>query len=272
MSSAPSLEDERGLIGAQREDPRFSGIARLYGDRGLASLRASRVAIIGVGGVGTWVAESLARSAVGAIDLVDLDDICASNTNRQLHTLGATIGRPKAAVMAERLRDINPGLVVNVVEDFLTEKTAARLLTTELSFVVDAIDGAEHKCTLIRHARALGLPLVVCGGAGGRRDPSQVRLGDLTESEGDRLLARVRKVLRQRHAFPRKGRWRIPCVYSAEAQVFPTEDGETCASRADAAGVARLDCATGYGSSSFLTGTFGLLAASVVVNTLAKVT
>jgi tRNA A37 threonylcarbamoyladenosine dehydratase len=173
--------------------------------------------------------------------------------------------------MAARLRDINPCLTVNVVEDFLTEKSAARILTPDLSFVVDAIDGAEHKCTLIRHARALGLPLVVCGGAGGRRDPSRVRLGDLTDSEGDRLLARVRKVLRQRHGFSRKGRWNIPCVYSAEPQVFPASDGETCTSRADAAGVARLDCATGYGSSSFLTGTFGLLAASVVVNTLTRV-
>ncbi len=252
-------------------DPRFSGIARLYGARGLASLRAARVAVIGVGGVGTWVAESLARSGIGAIDLVDLDDICATNTNRQLHTLGSTVGRPKAATMAERLRDIAPALEVRVIEDFLTEKTVAKILTPELTFVVDAIDGAEHKCTLIRHAQALGLPLVVCGGAGGRRDPSQVRLGDLTDSEGDRLLARVRKVLRQRHGFPRKGRWRIPCVFSAEPQVFPTGDGETCASRADAAGVARLDCATGYGSSSFLTGTFGLLAASVVVNRIAQV-
>jgi tRNA A37 threonylcarbamoyladenosine dehydratase len=255
-------------------DPRFAGLARLYGARGLERLRAARVAVIGVGGVGTWVAEALARSAVGAIDLVDLDDICASNTNRQLHTLTTTIGRPKAQTMAERLLDINPDLKVRVVEDFLTERSVAQILVPELSFAVDAIDRAEHKCALIRHGVALGLPLVVCGGAGGRRDPAKVRTGDLTESEGDRLLARVRKQLRQKHGFSRKGRWGLVGVWSAEPQVFPAGDGEVCATRPaadDAEGTSvRLDCASGYGSSSFLTGTFGLLAASVVVNRLAK--
>jgi tRNA A37 threonylcarbamoyladenosine dehydratase len=254
-------------------DPRFSGLARLYGDRGLARLRASRVAVIGVGGVGTWVAEALTRSAIGAIDLVDLDDICASNTNRQLHTLTTTVGRPKAATMAERLRAINPDLEVRVVEDFLTERTAAQILVPELSFAVDAIDRAEHKCALIRHAVGMGLPLVVCGGAGGRRDPGRVRTTDLTDSEGDRLLARVRKQLRQRHGFSRKGRWGVASVWSSEPQVFPRGDGEVCAARPDPGegdGTSvRLDCATGYGSSSFLTGTFGLMAASVVVNRLA---
>jgi tRNA A37 threonylcarbamoyladenosine dehydratase len=248
-------------------DPRFSGLARLYGDDGLARLKAARVAVIGVGGVGTWVAEALARSAVGAIDLVDLDDICASNTNRQLHTLTTTVGQPKAEAMAARLRAINPEVVARPVLDFFTARSAEAIITPALDFVVDAIDSAEHKCLLILRCAALKIPLVVLGGAGGRRDPGRVTSGDLTESEGDRLLARVRKKLRQEHGFSRKGRWGIPSVYSPESPVFPSKDGGVCVRREDAANL-RLDCATGFGTASFLTGAFGLHAASIVVNRL----
>jgi tRNA A37 threonylcarbamoyladenosine dehydratase len=252
---------------APAHEPRFTGIARLYGHDGLEALRRARVAIVGIGGVGTWVAESLARTGIGHLDLIDLDDVCATNTNRQLHTLTTTVGRPKAEAMAERVRAINPEVEVRPILDFFTARTAEALITPELSFVVDAIDGAESKCLLIRRCRELDVPLVVCGGAGGRRDPTLVKVGDLTESAGDRLLARVRKQLRQKHGFSRKGRWSIPSVYSVENPVFPTVDGGVCSDRAEAASL-RLDCATGYGTASFITGTFGLMAASIVVNGL----
>jgi len=249
-------------------DPRFSGLARLYGDEGLARLKRARVAVVGIGGVGTWVAESLARSAIGQIDLIDLDDICATNTNRQLHALTTTVGQFKAHAMAERIRTINPDVDARPVIDFFTAKTAEALVTPDLDFVVDAIDSAENKCLLAVRCQELGIPLIIVGGAGGRRDPTRVQTGDLTESEGDRLLARVRKQLRQKHGFSRKGRWGIPCVFSAEEQVFPDGDGGVCENRAEADNL-RLDCATGFGTTSFITGTFGLIAASIVVNRIA---
>ena len=247
---------------------RFGGIARLYGDGGLERLRVARVMVIGVGGVGSWVAEALARSGVGELHLVDLDDICLTNTNRQLHALSATVGRSKIAVMAERIAAIAPACRVVAVHDFFTVSNAAELVTPELSWVVDAIDGFRHKCALITRCYDAGVPLVTMGGAGGRKDPTQVRVDDLAVSQGDRLLHRVRKELRQKHGFSRTGRWGIPCVYSAELPVFPTADGGVCEAR-DQADTLRLDCATGFGTASFLTGAFGLAAASVVVTGLA---
>jgi tRNA A37 threonylcarbamoyladenosine dehydratase len=247
---------------------RFGGIARLYGVAGLERLRAARVMVIGVGGVGSWVAEALARSGVGELRLVDLDDVCLTNTNRQLHALTATVGRPKITVMAERVATIAPECRVVAVHDFFTASNAAELVDPELSWVVDAIDGFRHKCALITRCHDAGVPLVTMGGAGGRRDPTRVQVADLAESEGDRLLHRVRKELRQKHGYSRKGRWNIPCVYSAEVPVFPTADGGVCESR-DEAETLRLDCATGFGTASFLTGAFGLAAASVVVTGVA---
>ena len=250
---------------------RFGGIARLFGLRGAERLRAARVMVVGVGGVGSWAAEGLARSGVGRIDLVDLDDVCVTNTNRQLHALDGAVGRPKISVMAERIARIAPECEVASIHDFLTADNVEALVTSEHDFVIDAIDGPKHKCPLIAWCVAAGVQVVVVGGAGGRRDPTAVRVEDLALTAGDRLLHRVRKQLRQKHGFSRRGRWGIPSVFSAEPPVYPTDDGEVCASRerGEQAASLRLDCASGYGTASFVTGAFGLAAAAVVVNAIA---
>ena len=243
------------------DDGRFSGIERLYGREGLRRLAAARVAVIGVGGVGTWVAEALARTGVGRVDLVDLDEVCATNTNRQLAALASTVGRPKAVVMAERLRDIAPGIDVRADLRFFTEQTAEAVIEPGIDVVVDAIDGVAHKALLIARCRDLGVPAVVSGGAGGRRDPSLVRWADLAASEGDRLLASVRKRLRQQHGFPRSGAVGGDAVFSREPQLFPTDDGGVCERREAASDNLRLDCSSGYGTAAMVTGAFGLLVA-----------
>ena len=248
---------------------RFGGLARLYGQEGAARLRRAHVMVIGVGGVGSWVAEALARSGVGALSLVDLDDVCLTNTNRQLHALSATVGRPKIDAMAERIAAFAPECRVHRVHDFFTASNATEVVTPGLDLVVDAIDGFRHKTALIVRCADAAIPLVTMGGAGGRRDPTRVQVADLAESEGDRLLHRVRKELRQKHGFSRQGRWGLPCVFSAEPPMFPTGDGGVCTSR-DEAETLRLDCATGFGTASFLTGAFGLAAASVAVTALAE--
>lgn len=247
---------------------RFGGIGRLYGSSGLARLASSHVAVIGIGGVGSWSVEALARSGVGRLTLVDLDDICVTNTNRQIHTLSSTIGATKTGEMAQRARAISPMVEVEEVEDFFTESTAAQILDRGYDFVVDAIDDTRNKCRLIAACRERGIPLVVCGGAGGRRDPTQLHVADLNRSSRDGLVRDVRRTLRRDFGFPKEDvEWGIPCVFSKESAVFPTSDGEVCDTRPAGQNM-RLDCASGFGTASFVTGTMGLLAASVVVNQL----
>jgi tRNA A37 threonylcarbamoyladenosine dehydratase len=247
------------------DEARFSGIARLYGQPALQRLRSARVMVVGIGGVGTWVAEALARTAVGRIDLVDLDEVCVTNTNRQLVALCSTVGHSKAEAMAARLRDIAPGIDARPHVRFFTEASAEQLLEPGIDVVVDAIDSIKNKRVLLSRCRELGIPVVVSGGAGGRRDPSQVRAADLSEVKGDRLLFTLRKKLRQKHDFPRKGSFGVPAVYSSEPQVFPTADGDVCLTKAEAADNLRLDCASGYGTAAMVTGAFGLLAAHLAV-------
>lgn len=247
-------------------EARFSGIARLYGRDALQRLQSARVMVVGVGGVGTWVAEALARTAVGRIDLVDLDEVCVTNTNRQLVALTSTVGRSKAEAMAARLRDIAPGIDARADVRFFTERTADDVLDPGIDVVVDAIDSVKHKGLLIRRCRELDIPVIVSGGAGGRRDPSQVGWADLSEVKGDRLLFTIRKKLRQKHGFPRKGSMGVRAVYSPEPQVFPTSTGDVCERRDEAADNLRLDCASGYGTASMVTGAFGLLAAHLAVD------
>ena len=263
-------------------DFRFGGIARLYGTAALARFRAAHVMVVGIGGVGSWVVEALARSGVGRLSLVDLDEVCVSNINRQLHALDSTLGQPKAVVMAERARVISPEARVEARVEFFTAETGHRLLGLEPAqapgdrpdFVVDAIDSMANKVRLIALCHAAGIPLVVCGGAGGRRDPTAVRLSDLAAVTHDRLLSEVRKRLRREHGFSRTSKkLKIDCVHSAQAQVFPDRDGTVCASRAsDDAGPLRLNCDSGFGSATQVTGTFGFAAASRVLARLAEAT
>jgi len=252
-------------------DTRFGGIARLYGRAGLERLRAARVCVVGLGGVGTWTAEALARSGLGALTLVDLDEVCASNINRQLHALTQTVGRAKVEVMAERIHAINPACRVAAEQQYFNEQTAAGLLAPRFDFVVDAIDSVTHKVRLLADCRRRNLPVVACGGAGGRRDGTQVRAADLARVSHDRLLAEVRKKLRREFQFPADGSaMGVVCVFSAESPVYAQPDGSVCARRAAADDGARLNCDGGLGSATFVTGVFGFAAAGLVVRAIAE--
>jgi tRNA A37 threonylcarbamoyladenosine dehydratase len=242
-------------------NPRFGGLERLYGAQGLRRLLESSVCVVGIGGVGSWAAEALARSAVGHLTLVDLDDVCVGNVNRQLHALDGVIGRPKVEVMAERIRAIHPACEVRPVPEFFTETTAAAILETRFDWVVDAIDQAANKCLLIARCREKGVSIVSSGGAGGRANPAAIQVADLARTSHDALLQQVRKKLREEYGFSRdpKALFGVPCVFSTEPARVP---GECPAG-------ARLNCDSGYGTASFVTGAFGLMAAWRVVSKIA---
>ncbi len=256
---------------------RFGGIARLYGISGLKRLLNARVMVIGVGGVGSWAAEALARSGVGSITLVDLDDVCITNTNRQLPAMDGQFGKLKVEVLRERIIAINPQCNVVAHADFFTEKTADALLDAPVDFIIEAIDSLNNKCLLISKCQERNIPIMVVGGAAGKRDPSQVKIVDLGETVKDALLFKLRKQLRQQHAFPGSGvtsikkrpKFNIPCVFSAEDPVFPTAEGETCAIP-DPETNLKLDCESGMGSITHVTATYGMLAGGHVINALAR--
>jgi len=253
---------------------RFGGIARLYGLTALEKFSGSHVMIIGLGGVGSWTVEALARSGIGYFTLVDLDDLCLTNTNRQIHATTATIGQSKAAVLADRIRLINPDATCTVEASFYTEKNSADLLATEPDVVVDAIDSVRPKCHLLATCRDKGIPVIACGGAGGRTDPSQIRTDDLSKTFGDSLLLSVRKRLRSDFDFPKAHRtekksrkFQIPAVFSPEQPRFPTCEGETSTARpADLPGT--IKCDSGYGAATHLTATFGNHLAAWVLDQL----
>lgn len=250
-------------------DQRFSGIQRLYGKDSLNRFRGARVAVVGIGGVGTWAVEALARSGIGQITLIDLDEVCVSNVNRQLHALDGDIGRPKVEAMATRVRAINPECKVEAVQEFFTESNAESLLARGFDVVLDAIDNVPNKCFLIARSRQKGIPIVTTGGAGGRRDATQIRVTDLAQTTHDGLLQSVRKKLREEHNFPREPKvpFGVDCVFSSEPQVFPQRDGSVCLER-EAGSELRLNCDSGYGTATFVTGTFGFVAAAQVLRKL----
>jgi tRNA A37 threonylcarbamoyladenosine dehydratase len=252
-------------------ETRFGGIARLYGCAGLERLRAAHVCVVGIGGVGTWAAEALARSGVGALTLVDLDEVCMTNINRQLHALTETVGRAKVEVMAERIRAINPDCRVTAAQTFFNAQTAAELLTPKYDFILDAIDDVANKVLLLVRCREKKLPVITSGGAGGRRELTSVRLGDLAQASHDKLLAEVRRRLRQEHGFPAgQSAMNVACVYSVERAVFPHADGSVCEMRSVVEDGARLNCNGGLGSATFVTGAFGFAAAGLVVRKIAE--
>lgn len=250
-------------------DYRFSGLKRLYGNKAMDKIKNSHIAIIGIGGVGSWVAEALARSGVNEITLIDLDDLCTSNINRQIHALSETVGQMKTEIMKKRIHSINPECTVHEIQAFYSEKNADTILETKYDYIVDAIDSFEAKIHLIVECRKRKLPLFVCGGAGGRKDPTKIKIDDLSDSYNDKLLARVRKRLRTEHNFPRNRKFHIPCVYSFERAVYPSPDGETCHKPISAADT-RLDCQTGFGTASFITASFGMFAASYILDEITR--
>ncbi|WP_110708288.1 tRNA cyclic N6-threonylcarbamoyladenosine(37) synthase TcdA [Salinicola sp. CR57] len=271
---AKTLQDapESGDDGLRDDyDFRFGGIRRLYGTRAASAFRRAHVVVIGVGGVGSWSAEALARSGIGKLTLIDLDDVCVSNVNRQLHALDGQIGKPKVAVLAERCRAIWPGIEVVADEAFITPTNLADRIPADADHVIDAIDHVGAKAALIHYCNRRKLPITVTGGAGGQSDPTRVRVADLTRTEHDPLLAKVRSKLRRDFGFSRnpKRRFGVECVYSDEQLVYPGEDGEVCLQKPAPGESTRLDCAAGFGAVSVVTGTFGFVAAGRVLTRLA---
>lgn len=250
---------------------RFGGISRLYGRSALERFHGAHICVIGVGGVGSWLVESLARSGIGELTLIDLDDVCVTNVNRQLPALDGTIGRPKVEVLAERVRAINPGCQVHAITEFLTPTNADRLIHESFSYVVDCVDRMSIKLTIILRSKKLGVPILTMGGAGGRKDPLRVKLLDINRTAGDRLLKQVRKKLRTEHRFPadQKKKHGVLAVVSDEAQTFPWADG-SCRATAEPGENLRMDCASGYGSATHVTATFALVGTGAVLDHLAQ--
>ena len=253
----------------QQYDARFGGIRRLFGDEGQQRLRRAHVCVIGLGGVGSWAVEALARSGIGELTLVDLDDVCVSNVNRQLHALDGELGKPKVEVLARRVQAINPDCAVHPVQAFFLKSNAREILQARYDYVLDAIDSPARKCLLIALCRECAIPVITTGASAGRRDPTAVEVVDLAFSSHDRLLQEVRKKLRTRHGFPRgDGPFGVECVVSREPVIYPGKDGSVCAAPVAGADL-RLDCNSGFGTAGFVTGTFGLVAASRIVRSIA---
>lgn len=252
---------------------RFNGSQRLYGHQGVNQLSQAHVAVVGLGGVGTWVVEALARTAIGQLSLFDLDDICVSNTNRQLHAISGQYGQSKVEAMSNRVKAINPDCIINEIEDFVTPENVRSLFNTHLDYVVDATDNVKAKTAMIAWCKRNKVKIITIGGAGGQTDPSQIKIGDLAKTIQDPLLAKVRNQLRRDFNFSKnpKRKFGVDAIYSTEQLKYPTNSGEVCLQKPETNGPTRLDCATGFGASTVVTGSFGFFAASVVINKLSSV-
>nr|WP_196138564.1 tRNA cyclic N6-threonylcarbamoyladenosine(37) synthase TcdA [Aliikangiella sp. G2MR2-5] len=255
------------------KDERFGGTRRLYGSKAIQKLTDSHVVVVGIGGVGSWIVEALARTSIGKLTLIDLDDICVTNTNRQIHAMQGNIGKLKVEAMAERVRAINPGCDVDPVADFISEKNQAELLSMKPDFVVDAIDSVPAKVALIAYCKRNKIKIISIGGAGGQTDPLKITVGDLSRTIQDPLAAKVRSELRRKHQFSKnpKRKFGVECVYSTEQLVYPTPEGETCQQKQFVDGSVKLDCSGGLGAAVSVTATFGMVAASRVIDKLTRI-
>ena len=249
---------------------RFGGIGRLFGSKGLEKIKQSKILIIGIGGVGSWAAEALARTGIGSLTLVDLDDVCVTNINRQVHATTLSVGKFKTDVMMERIKFIHPNCEVETRQCFFSPKNLESIFDRSYDFVIDACDDFTNKCFLIDFCRKKGIPLVVIGGAGGKIDPQQIKVTDMASSSNDRLLARLRKKLRQDFSFPleNEGDFGIWAVWSHERAVYPTSNG--CLTFKPPGLAKNMDCEEGFGSASFVTGAFAFAATSLVLRELTK--
>jgi tRNA A37 threonylcarbamoyladenosine dehydratase len=255
---------------------RFDRMGRLVGDRKMKKLMDAHVMVIGLGGVGSWTAESVARSGVGTVTLVDFDTICITNFNRQIHALAGLVGSAKVDVMAERLKQINPLIQVRSIAKFYNAEHCEEIFSTRPDYVVDAIDNVTAKAHLLRYCREEKIPVVCSTGCGGRLDPLQIKVADLSMTEVDPLARELRRILRQKYGFPPEGElFGIPAVFSTEPHTRPEE------LTYDGGKGFRCVCPQGdnpyfncdsrnliMGNASFVTGSFGLACASVVVRDL----
>lgn len=252
-------------------DERFSGVERVYGAQEFARFQQHHVAVIGLGGVGSWAVEALARSGVGGITLIDLDDVCLTNINRQLPALTSTVGQLKTEVLAQRVRDIHPKCQVRVIDDFLAAENLDDYLGQPVTAVLDAIDSVPVKAALIAWCKRRKLPLVTCGGAGGQVDPGQVTSADLAKATQDPLLAKVRSMLRRDYNFSRNPsrNFGVKAVYSTEQLRYPVGDGSWSHAK-PGAGSMRMDCSTGFGAAMPVTCTFAMQAVALLLEKLER--
>lgn len=260
---------------------RFGGIARLYGKHALTLLEQAHFCVIGIGGVGSWVAEALARNGIGHITLIDLDDICVTNINRQIHALTDTIGESKVEIMSERIKQINPDCRVNIIEDFVTIENLDELMAANYDYIIDAIDSVDIKTRLIAHCKRNKMPIITIGGAGGQVDPSKIAITDLSKTYQDPLLAKVKNQLRREFNFPRadiskasKRKFSIDAVFSTEQLRYPNDSGDVCLAKPDTTGdnnsAMRLDCSSGFGATTHVTATFAFFAVGRAIDKLLK--
>jgi tRNA A37 threonylcarbamoyladenosine dehydratase len=245
---------------------RFSGVVKSYGPAAFERFASAHICVLGIGGVGSWVVEALARSGVGTLTLVDLDVVAESNINRQLHALDETVGRDKIKVMFDRVGQINPQAKVFLVDEFVTVDNVEDLLGNQYSYVVDCIDNFRVKAALISVCKNANVPVITIGGAGGKIDPGLIECGDLSGTERDQLLAQTRKLLRQKYQFSRQlsDQFSVPAVYSTEQIQYPSADNENTTSASG------LSCDSTIGSLTHVTGSFAFAAVAIVLRELSE--
>ncbi|MDY5105933.1 MAG: tRNA cyclic N6-threonylcarbamoyladenosine(37) synthase TcdA [Actinobacillus minor] len=246
-------------------EQRFGGIGRLYTPEGLAILRRSHICVIGIGGVGSWAVEALARSGIGKITMIDMDDICVTNINRQIHAMSGTVAQLKTEAMKERIEKINPECQVEIIDDFITPENIPEYLNRGYDYVIDAIDSVRTKAALIAYCKRHKIKLITTGGAGGQTDPTQIQITDLSKTIQDPLASKVRSLLRKEYNFSQnpKRKFGIDCVFSTQPLIFP-KMGDGCEISAT------MNCANGFGAVTMVTATFGFFAVSRVIDKLLK--
>ena len=245
---------------------RFGGIGRLYGTDALDRLSQAHICVVGIGGVGSWAVEALARSGVGHITMIDMDDICVTNINRQLPAMSGTIGQLKTEVMQQRIQAINPECQVSIIDDFLSAENMAQYISSQFDYVIDAIDSVKTKAALIAYCKRHKIKIITIGGAGGQTDPSQIQVADLSRSIQDPLLAKVRSDLRKNYNFTNnpKRKFAVDCVFSTQPLIFP-KMSEGCEISAT------MNCANGFGAATMITASFAFFAVARVIDKLTKV-
>ena len=249
-------------------DRRFAGVAKIYGESAFSHYEQCHVMVIGIGGVGSWAVEALARTGIGELTLVDMDVLAASNINRQLPALTSTLGQEKIAVMAERCREINPRIKINVMDDYLSADNLQETLNPIPDIILDCIDDVKAKLALMLHCRFNKIPLIVSGGAGGKRDPLSIRVANLSKTEQDPMLAKLRTQLRSKGICKKpKEKFGITCVYSVEQPSMSVAVCESSQNETTFNAGAGLRCG-GYGSAVVVTSSFAMAAVAEVLKKL----
>lgn len=250
---------------------RFGGVQRVYGAAAMAQFAQSHVCVVGLGGVGSWAVEALARSGIGQLTLIDMDHVAESNINRQLHATSATLGQAKSQALRERVHSINPSCVLEEIDDFITPENVTMHIQPSYDWVIDCIDNARAKAALIAHCGRQKQRIITVGGAGGMSDPTRIQTGDLARSREDPLLSKTRKLLRQNYRFPSNParRFDVPCIWSEEPLRYMDATGDISNRRPEPAATPALSCAGGLGSAVVVTSSFGFFAAAHVLKKIA---